>query len=61
MFQASVWSSYSPTMRFVMAAGATMNSTTPSTSPTTMEMTISRCPKSASSSRDSTFSVRVVS
>ena len=31
-----------------MAAGATMNSTTPSTRPTTMEITISRCPNSSS-------------
>ena len=61
MFQAKVWSSYSPTMRFVTAAGATMNSTTPSTSPTIMEIIISRCPNSSSSSRVSASSVSVVS
>ena len=61
MFQTSVWSSYSPTMRFVMAAGATMNSTTPSTRPTTMEITISRWPKSASSFSVSEPSVSVAS
>ena len=37
------------------------NSTTPSTSPTTMEMTISRCPKSASSFSVSEPSVSVTS
>ena len=44
-----------------MAAGATMNSTTPSTRPTTMEITISRWPKSASSFSVSEPSVSVAS
>ena len=50
MFQASVCASYSPTSRFVMNAGATMNSTTPMTRPSTMENAISFLPNTASPS-----------
>ena len=50
MFQANVCASYSPTSRFVMNAGATMNSTTPMTRPSTMENAISFLPNTASPS-----------
>ena len=50
MFQASVCASYSPTSRFVMNAGATMNNTTPMTRPSTMENAISFLPNTASPS-----------
>ena len=49
-FHASVFESYSPTSRFVMNAGATMNSTTPMTRPNTMDTAISFLPNTASSS-----------
>ena len=50
MFHKSVLLSYSPTMRFVMKAGATMKSTMPSASPQTIEMAISFLPNSGSGS-----------
>ena len=43
-------------MRFVSAASATMNSTTPSTRPSTMDTAISFLPNSASSSMNDFFS-----
>ena len=45
-------------MRFVRNAGATMNSTTPNTSPNTMDTAISFLPNSASSSKNDFFSDR---
>ena len=56
MFHSTVLESYSPTMRFVMNAGATINSTTPSTRPSTMETAISFLPNSTSSSMKDFFS-----
>ena len=50
MFHRSVLPSYSPTMRFVMKAGATMKSTMPSARPQTIEMAISFLPNSDSGS-----------
>ena len=50
MFHSTVFWSYSPTMRFVMNAGATINSTTPSTRPSTIDTAISFLPNSTSSS-----------
>ena len=48
MFQSTGLESYSPTTRLVMNAGATMNSTTPSTSPSTIETAISFFPNPSS-------------